>query len=103
MYGLNSGKVIVIKHSPNTPIESAYEKQMYRIIESILSTYPDLEPERNSVVELSHTKENSMSICSKLSFHLKNTSVIFISYAQTWLTLSHHTSRGKRLLLNNIF
>ncbi|MFA0724467.1 hypothetical protein AB4574_25305, partial [Vibrio sp. 10N.222.49.E5] len=53
------------------------------------------EPKLRLVTQLSNVVELGFSICSKQSFHLKNTSAVFQSYAQVWSSLSHHKSRGR--------
>ncbi|AKU57555.1 Hypothetical protein FORC18_4001 [Vibrio parahaemolyticus] len=46
-------------------------------------------------IQLSGVVELGFSICNKHSFHLKNTSAIFQSYAQLWSSLCHHKARGR--------
>lgn len=103
MFHSNSGKIMVVKRSPSVLTKAAFEELLDRVMREYIDMNPNVEPNNDSVAKLSCAKENSVSICSKLSYHLKNTSVIFISYAQTWLTLSHHTSRGIRALLTLSF
>lgn len=46
-------------------------------------------------IKLSDVVELGFSICNKHSFHLKNTSDVFQSYAQLWSSLCHHKARGR--------
>lgn len=81
-------------------ISNAQEEARRKIRFSSVVIYNCLKPELITLVApLSAAGENDASKNNKINMYFKDKSDVFICSALMWLTLSHHTSRRRKLKL----